>query len=238
MALIAPLGVVFDMDDTLYLERDYVRSGFRHVARSFANAAGVSAEALFDWLWTDFEAGGRGDTLDRLRAAFPGLQESVTTAEMVAAYREHAPSITPLAGVKALLDSLEQRGVRLGLLSDGPLVCQRNKMAALELGDRFQPALLSDAWGREYWKPHERGYAQFAAQWGLAPDRLIAIGDNPEKDFVTPRRLGWLTIRVRLSGQLRAALSPRSAEYAPHHEVFDLPSLERLLNDPIAVVST
>jgi len=63
-------GVVFDMDDTLYSERDYVRSGFGVVAQ---HAASTTDEAtiLFAWLWSAFEAGRRDDTIDGLFGAFP-----------------------------------------------------------------------------------------------------------------------------------------------------------------------
>ena len=36
--------------------------------------------------------------------------------------------------------------------------------------------------------------------------RFVYVGDNPAKDFVAPRALGWRTVRVRRHGQL-------------HHEV-------------------
>ena len=54
------LGVAFDLDDTLYLERDYVRSGFRAVAEYAVRGADVSAEDAFTFLWHDFLAGVRG----------------------------------------------------------------------------------------------------------------------------------------------------------------------------------
>ena len=231
-----PLGIVFDMDDTLYLERDYVRSGFRAVAQAVATRQEIPAETLFQWLWAQYEAGVRGNTFDCLREAFPALYATVTVEEMVVTYREHLPSIAPLPGIKALLERLVGCGDKLGLLSDGPWICQRNKLCALGLEEHFQPALFSDAWGRAFWKPHVRGYALFSEQWGLASNRLIYIGDNPRKDFVTPNRLSWLTVRLRLPGQQHAALEPSAREYAPHHEVFDLPSLERLLNDSRSVV--
>jgi putative hydrolase of the HAD superfamily len=45
------------------------------------------------------------------------------------------------------------------------------------------------------------------------------IGDNPEKDFIGPRKLGWLTIRLRQPEQLRFALEPSSAALSPELEI-------------------
>src|SRR5436853_182187 len=46
VAINALPGIVFDMDDTLLLERDYVRSGFQHVARTLEGVVGVPAQTL------------------------------------------------------------------------------------------------------------------------------------------------------------------------------------------------
>ena len=55
-------AIVLDLDDTLYLERDYVRSGFTHVAYLEARGLANSAE-VFAFLWAGFEAGERHHAL-------------------------------------------------------------------------------------------------------------------------------------------------------------------------------
>ena len=49
--------------------------------------------------------------------------------------------------------------------------------------------------------------------------REIYVGDNPAKDFVTPRRLGWQTVRLRVHGQLRFTEEPPSPAYRAAVEV-------------------
>ena len=39
--------IAFDLDDTLYKERDYLRSGHHVLARTLAEATGMSEESLF-----------------------------------------------------------------------------------------------------------------------------------------------------------------------------------------------
>ena len=98
-------GVVLDMDDTLYLERDYVRSGFAAIARDAGRSA-AEIDRLDAWLWAAFEAGVRGDTFDRLRDAFPEVASRRSTAELVDVYRAHAPAIALSDTTRETLDRL------------------------------------------------------------------------------------------------------------------------------------
>lgn len=211
-------GLVFDMDDTLYLERDYVRSGLDHVAR-FAATTEEDARSLSSWLWDAFESGIRGDTFDRLRGAFPEVAGRFSTHDLIGAYRAHEPSIELLAGVEETLGALRRRGVRLGVVSDGPPVSQGAKARALELERWFDPIILTGALGEGYAKPATAAFERISQQWGIADHALAYVADNPEKDFAGPRRLGWTTIRLRDQRQLRFALEPTQADSGPDLEI-------------------
>lgn len=209
-------GVVFDLDDTLYLERDYVSSGFRHVARRVSRTDD-EAERVYAFLWDLHERGVRGDTFDRLLAAFPGVAGRAGVPELVAWYRTHRPDIAPAAGAPQLLATLAGAGYGVALVTDGPPESQRAKIEALGLDG--VPAVLTGRWGAAYSKPHERGYRRASTLLGLDASRLVYVGDNPAKDFLGARRLGWRTVRVRCAGQLHEAREPVSLEYAPDVEV-------------------
>ena len=200
----AKLGVVFDLDDTLYLERDYVRSGFRAVAETAAQGTSVSADEAFDFLWLEFTAGVRGSSFNALLARYPELTQDVPA--LVRCYREHAPDIAYLPGIEALLDELKNAGMSLAVISDGPLVSQAAKANALNVSLYADPVVLTDAWGQDFWKPHVRAFEHVAAAFGLPPEQLVYIGDNPVKDFHAPTALGWRSVRLRLPGQVREAL--------------------------------
>ncbi len=211
-------GVVFDIDDTLYDERDYVRSGFAHVARAAGGSADESA-AVLAWLWRAFESGVRGDTFDRLLAAFPDLARRVTRDELVTAYRGHEPDIALAAGFPDTLDELRRRGLRLGALSDGPAASQSTKARALGLARWLDPIVLTGALAPGSGKPATPGFEQIEAAWSERGAALVYVADNPEKDFIGPRRLGWATVRVRRPAQLRADVEPAGAEARPDAEV-------------------
>ena len=206
------------MDDTLYLERDYVRSGFAHVTQIIGSTQD-EADVLYAWLSTAFERGVRGDTFDRLLGAFPHLAGRTSLPALIDTYRAHPPQITLSPGVDGALDLLRQRGIRLAVLSDGPVSSQAGKAAALGLDRWFDPILLTESLGPGFAKPSVAGFDRIARTWGFSGRELAYVGDNPEKDFVGPRRLGWLTIRVRDPGQLRSAFEPASDADRPDVEI-------------------
>jgi putative hydrolase of the HAD superfamily len=214
-------GVVFDLDDTLYLERDYVWSGFNHVATLVATSP-ADAGAIADWLWARFEDGVRGDTFDRLLASQPDLATRVTAAALIDAYRNHRPSISLLPGAVQLVERLRRSGTRLGILSDGPLASQVAKADALRLQQWFDPILLTESRQPEFRKPDTGGFEWIAATWDIPHEELAYLADNPSKDFVGPRRLGWRTVRIRVPGQLTFALDPDDDGHRPDSEVADL----------------
>jgi putative hydrolase of the HAD superfamily len=222
-------GVVFDIDDTLYLEKDYVRSGFEHVARSVGSSS-TEIDFLSIWLSDAFVTGVRGDTFDRLRDAFPAVAARYTTAELVGIYRMHPPIVEFVPGAAEVLDRLLEGGVRLGILSDGPFESQSAKASALGLDRWCDPIVLTSALGPGFAKPETAGFEAIAAGWGLAAADLVYLADNPEKDFAGPRRLGWLTVRIRHDGQLRHALEAPSDSFRPDVEIGSLRDLLPLVN--------
>lgn len=186
--------VVFDLDDTLYLERDFVRSGFAAVGAWLAAHHGVGDFETH--AWGLFLAGRRGDVFDRTLPRL-GLQpEAALIRSLVGVYREHQPQIRLEPATADLLSELSGRA-RLAVLTDGYHDTQRRKVAALALEAWCRPVVCTDQWGREHWKPSPRGFLHLQQAFEVPPEGCIYIGDNPAKDFRAPRALGWRTLRVR-----------------------------------------
>ncbi len=200
-------GLVFDVDDTLAYERDYIRSGFSAVARR-AGSSSTEVDTLEQWLGDAFDAGVRGDTFERLLRAFPAVAARVSVDDLVDTYREHEPRIGLVPGMASTLDALRDRGLRLGVLTDGPQASQSAKVRALGLDRWFDPVVLTERLGPGFGKPAREGFEWIANSWRLAGPLLGYVGDNPAKDFAGPNRLGWASIRFRDPLQLRAALEP------------------------------
>jgi putative hydrolase of the HAD superfamily len=191
--------VVVDVDDTLYLERDYVRSGFDAVAVELGNPA--FAEAC----WALFAEGVRGDTFERAARAI-GLQPTPElTARAVACYRGHEPTIRLLPDARAFLERSAGTAF-LGVVTDGPAASQRAKVSALGLPAIVDRIIVTDELGPGMGKPHPRAFELLEAAAATGGSACVYIADNPRKDFVAPRALGWSTVRVRRPGGLHAAV--------------------------------
>ena len=221
------VGIVFDMDDTLYFERDYVRSGFQAVAAAVAKGSSVPQQDAFNLMWGLFEQGARGTTFNDLLAKYPELSERYAVADLVTLYREHAPTIGFMPQMEALLGELQAKGVPLGVITDGPYASQRAKADALRIERYATCVVLTDTWGRDFWKPHPRAFTTVSEALGVPPENLIYIGDNPSKDFHAPTQLGWQSVRLRLDEQLRFAHD--YDEYRPTKEVSSVAELREFL---------
>ena len=216
-------AVVFDLDDTLYPERDYVLSGFRAVASWAEARLGIPAGEGFARLRRLHEGGVRGDTFDRWLAA-SGVSDRRLVAELVEVYRGHDPVLAPSPGVPELLASLRRRS-RLGLVSDGYLSVQQRKWAALNLARYFHAVVFSDRWGREAWKPSTRPFEAVLRELGADAGGAVYVADNPAKDFLGARGVGMGTVWLRQGGGEYAHLSPPSDRHAPDHTVPSVPAL-------------
>ena len=206
--------VVFDLDDTLYLEADFVRSGFAAV-ESALGIRGLAATA-----WALHAAGLRGTVLtEALRR-----HASDEVAHAVAIYRCHRPRIALAPDAAAALAVLAPHAAtELALLSDGDAGTQRNKIEALDLTRWIPRITLTDELGpnRARWKPHPEGFQRL--QGARASTECVYVADNPRKDFDAPARLGWRTVRVCRAGGLWA--SDPDGAVRPDATVADLTGL-------------
>lgn len=184
---------VFDLDDTLYLERDYVRSGFRHVGQVAADRYG--AQGVFEYAWQLFENGIRGDTFDRIVAEF-GLPAGAVR-EFVDEYRDHAPDIELEPDAAEFLGNLPADCAGTGIITDGYAAGQWKKIEALGLNGMIDAIVVTGDHGAAWTKPSELPYRKIEDSWPGQDLGFIYFGDNPRKDFDSPLRLGWEAFRVR-----------------------------------------
>ncbi len=220
-------ALVLDLDDTIYLEREYVQSGFRAVAEYLEEEGVTSADAIFDSLWGHFSRGGRGDAFDRLMEQFDIASDTASVNTLVSLYRDHDPRIG--LAEPGPFSELLNAPVVLALISDGWLDTQKAKLRALDLDDSFSAVVFTDQWGRDYWKPHHRAFERVERDLGLDGKALAYVADNPAKDFIAPNQREWLTVRLRLPGQLHYADEPEAPTASPAREVSSLAQLLDLL---------
>jgi putative hydrolase of the HAD superfamily len=195
--------VVLDLDDTLYLERDYVRSGFDAVGVYLEQREGIAG--FGDAAWRRFVAGHRSNTFDVVLdelglGAAPDL-----VAELVDVYRSHDPQIELLPDARAAIATL-RTAATLAVITDGPLESQRAKARALGADEWSTVVVYTSEWGSEFSKPHVRAFELVEEVTGASGAACAYLADNPAKDFIAPRAMGWGTVRVRRPGSLHEAI--------------------------------
>lgn len=215
-----PAVIVFDMDDTLYPEADFVRSGHRAVAERVWQDLRVDIEPE---LRRRFAAGQRGDLMSAALAALDvEVPHDYIRRVLVLVYREHAPTIRPYVETLPVLTELRARGHRLALLSDGWAEVQRRKLAALGVAALFDEVVFTDELGQDAWKPSPVGFERILTTLGVAGDAAMYVSDNPYKDFAGPHQLGMRTVRiVRPGTEHGEALAP-TLEHQPQRVIHAL----------------
>jgi putative hydrolase of the HAD superfamily len=224
-------AIVFDLDDTLYPERDYVLSGFRAVAAWVEPNLGIAAEQGFAEMQALLDQGVRGEIFNRWLERH-GLLDDARVARLVELYRQHEPEISPFPEVASLLNSLRTRYC-LGLVTDGYGEVQQRKLAALNLAGYFDAVVFADEWGRGAWKPSPVPFYAVLERLGhLSPAESVYVADNPAKDFLGARRVGMATVWVRRPTGFYANQEPADLEHQPDIRVTSLdelsPALRRL----------
>jgi putative hydrolase of the HAD superfamily len=207
-------AIVFDMDDTLYSEREFVLSGFRAVADRSSADLGITPERGYATLFELYSQGVRNDTFDRW-LTIHDIARPELTAKFVEIYREHIPCITPFPETIELLKSL-QGTYKIGLVSDGYLAVQQAKWTALGLAEFFDAVVFSDSLGRANWKPSTAPFELVLDKLGVEPEFSVYVGDNPRKDFLGARQLGMYAIQVKRIDAEYGNLEPPGLEYQPH----------------------
>lgn len=193
LSVAIPTCIVFDLDDTLFLERDYVRSGFDAVGDWVRGQRGL--EGFAETAWHAFESGVRGQIFD---LALQRLGVEVTpaiVADLVNCYRQHTPVIGLLDDARACLERLG--GHTLGVVTDGPVASQRAKARVLGVEHWAAVAVFTGELGEGLSKPHPRAFELVQEATGQGGRRCVYLADNPAKDFAGPHVLGWATVRVR-----------------------------------------
>lgn len=215
--------VVFDVDDTLYLERDYVRSGFEAVGQHIQ--AQFGGDDFFQRAWAAFEQGARGTVFNQVLAQCGVEVDTALVTELIGVYRGHTPKIGLLPDARKTIEQLWGR-VAMAVITDGPKSSQQAKVDALGLPQWMDPIVITEELGPGHSKPHPRAFERVEQATGCQGDQCVYIGDNPAKDFKAPHALGWRTVRIRRPGGLHRELGSGDDVQS---EVTDLSTLVEML---------
>jgi putative hydrolase of the HAD superfamily len=219
----------FDLDDTLYDEIDYCRSGFIAVAEFLTRVPEKpSAENIFDTLWKEFTSGNHSRTFNTALDTLNIKYDDKLIQKLVQVYRNHKPKITLPEDSREILPELNSR-YTLALLTDGFLPVQKLKVQALGIGKYFKTTVYTEELGREFWKPSPVGFQKLMESLNCYAESMVYVADNQEKDFIGPNKLGIVSIQIVRPLGLHNKPS-NLPDSAAKYRIVNLKQLPRLLN--------
>jgi len=192
-----PKLVLFDLDDTLCDHnaslRLRLRVAFAEACRGLDDVdldALVEAAVARSVFGTDHFA----DILTTVGAGTPERVERAVASYVSDRYR----------GLKLFDEALEvvdavRQHVRVGMITNGPSVIQRNKIARLRIADAFPFILVSEEVG--VWKPDPAIFQRALELGEAAPHEAVYVGDNPEHDVAGARAAGLASVWVNRTGR-------------------------------------
>ncbi|MGI6585244.1 MAG: HAD family hydrolase [Gracilibacteraceae bacterium] len=185
-------ALVFDLDDTLYNEADFVHGAFREVADYLSKKHKLDRDELYRTMLGLLANNGRGRIFNDICALY-NLNEDISS--LVEIYRNSAPQISLYEDAEHFLKYCRGK-FKLGLVTDGIHYVQWNKIRLLDLEKFFDSIIVTDDYGKDFCKPSIKPYVKIAEELGVDFDEIICIGDNPRKDFYGAKQLGIHTVRI------------------------------------------
>ncbi|NMM61288.1 HAD-IA family hydrolase [Clostridium sp. P21] len=199
--------IIFDLDDTLYRERDFVYGAFKKVCEYLALKFNKDYEKLYNSTIDILNIQGRGRIFNMLCDKY-NINEDISN--LVDIYRNAKSSLTlygdalyfleecSLGNIALEKNSLGNKRVEfnLGIITDGKASVQWNKIKALKLQNYIDKIIVTDDYGLDYWKPNEFAYKEMMKYFNCEAEECIYVGDNPNKDFIGARKVHMHTVRV------------------------------------------
>lgn len=180
-------AIILDLDDTLYSEKEYVRSGYRKVTEQIAEL-----HDAYEMLWQGFVDG--KSVFDYVLSE-KGIYSDKLKQECLEIYREQTPDIHLYEGVRDMLLALRAKGKKLGIITDGRVNGQKRKLEQLGLYDLVDEVIITDELAGNgevscFRKPNTIAFEIMKKRLNVRFEDMIYVGDNQAKDFQAPRKLG------------------------------------------------
>lgn len=172
--------IVFDLDDTLYNEMDYLISAYKEIAK---NLNSTDWQRLFAQMYSLFRS--KQDVFEFITSKY-----DITKSELLRQYRGHIPAINLFENVLETIQQIKQKDGKIAIITDGRVSTQTEKLKALGILPYIDKIVISEAIGSE--KPDERNFK--IIEDTFKNHQYLYMADNLRKDFISPNKLGWMSL--------------------------------------------
>jgi putative hydrolase of the HAD superfamily len=185
--------LIFDLDDTLYSEMQFVKSGFLAVAKELQNLYNLPFLESYSFMLKVLNEKGRGSVFNDL-LNFHGKFSIKNLNHCIKIYRHHKPDIELNSNVHLVLSFFPGNKY---VVTDGHKIVQENKVKALRISTYFKHIYITHRYGIINSKPSIYCFDLIRRKEKCEWSDMCYIGDNPNKDFVNLKPLGVRTIRIQ-----------------------------------------
>lgn len=183
-------AVLFDLDGTLY-DRDALAAALldEQYAAFAGELSGVSRERfLRDVHAMDDHGHGLKETGYAALVQTWGLEAALGERLLAHFWANFDRHCRLDADARRTLEELRRRGMKLGVVTNGPSAMQRHKLALLGLEHAFDALVVSGEEGVR--KPDEEIFRRALARCGVAAHEALFVGDHPVADVEGAHRAG------------------------------------------------
>ena len=183
-------AVVFDLDGTLLDRRLSFERFMQGQWKRFSRVLQSVDEAQYVQTVIEFDGEGYAPRSELFASTLERFQLPSELAEtLLRDYRAGFPGACVLfPDALQTLVSLRAAGLRLGLITNGSVRMQSDKLKCLDLASTFDTVLISEAEGVS--KPDPEIFCRALKRLSAGPEHAVFVGDHPEVDIRGARNAG------------------------------------------------
>ena len=190
-------AVLFDLDGTILDRLSCLRVYLYKVVERLPDVFDPIPSLEYMDRLIELDAHGHGDKHEvfrRLECEF-GMAPG-TWQRLLEDYEAHFPHVcVPFPKAHQTLSTLRQRGLKLGLVTNGPITSQQPKIDGLGIAGYFGTVLISGAEGVS--KPDPEIFRRAVSRLSVKAEETVMVGDNPVADIGGAKSFGMKAIWKR-----------------------------------------
>ena len=171
-------AVIFDLDGTLYDERDYLSAAWLGIGKDLEKKQGIPFSQVYKFLEDEFSLHGHTALFNKLITAFGLSAAYLPEALEILRNVEISDKINCYPEMTGCLEWLISEGRKLFIVTNGNLTQQKNKIKNIEFG-----ALLNHidvVYANEIVpKPDPAVFLFLQKKYQLLKEEVLMVGDSP-----------------------------------------------------------
>ncbi len=119
------------------------------------------------------------------------IDYKILAAGIIAYRKARTVLAEPYPGVMSTLLKLKQKGLKLAIVSDAPILQAWTRLTEMKIQEFFDAVVTFDDTGER--KPSKKPFEKAIEQLGMKPEEVLHVGDWPERDIAGAKALGMKT---------------------------------------------